>query len=236
MNSRTFSPIILHNSSSHTPVEPPKVIKQDYSFEEYIKRYPQDYRSDMGDDNDDDDNNESEEESDEEEWDDERNEQEILNELQRIKGTNNKQPVVITKRPSTPPLIPTYLSSSMKNSSSSTTTDYMNKMTLDLMMNPHYLSKANPEAFQRKVEQAQRILKHRREIYKKMDDCFVAMDNLASGNGRDDVDLDIQSGFLHFAKTVLLNIQQQHAGKSGTEPIFSVCNDIYSSFYPEEER
>ena len=197
------------------------------------------YKSDMGDDNDDDDdNNDSEEEEwDEEEWDDKRNEQEIFNDL-RSKETKNKQPVVITKRSYTPPLIPTYLTSSMKNSSSSSsTTDYINKMTLDLMMNPHYLSKANPEAFQRKVEQAQRILKNRREIYKKMDDCFVALDILASGNKQDyDTDLDIQTGFIHFAKTVLLNVQQQHAGKSGSEPIFSVCNDIYSSFYPEEER
>lgn len=224
MMPRTFSPIILQKN----PVEIPKVVKQDYSLENYIGKnhFEEDGSSSSSSCNtddyeDDDEDGDGEEDEDDEVWKDANSKDEYLNDLQI---GQNKQPVV-TKRSSTPPI---FLASSYNAN------DYMNKMTLDLMMNPHYLSKANPEAFQKKIEQAQRILKHRREIYKTMGDCFEALEHLTSGKQQDEIDLDVQTGFLHFAKTVLLNIQQQHAGKSGTEPIFSVCNDIHSSFYPDK--
>ena len=220
MKPRTFSPNIIHR----TPVEIPKVVKQDYSLEAYKTFQSEDDEEDDNDDDNDDD----------EEWDDERGEEEILNDYL----PKNKHPVVIKKRSLTPPLSNYLNFSSISSSKSSNlpnfdTTDYMNKMTLDLMMNPHYLSKANPEAFQRKIEQAQRILKHRRDIYKTFGDCFDALENLVHENKEDNIDLDVQTGFLHFAKTVLLNIQQQNAGKSEKEPIFSVCNDVHSSFFTD---
>ena len=188
------------------PVEIPKVIGREYSLDAYTDMNPSEENSSDVEDDDD-----SEEDDDDSEEDDE---EMMCNE----------------------PLKNHLLSNNTPPSSAMNATEYMNKMTLDLMMNPHYLSKANPEAFQRKKEQAQRILKHQREIYKTMDVCFDALARMVSGNGQDDIDLDVQTGFLHFAKTVLLNIQQQNAGKSGNEPIFSVCNDIHSSFYPDEER
>lgn len=215
MKSRTFTPIILHN----TPVDIPKVVKQNY-----LTKTEPDHIYDE-----EDESNSSISTDDYEDGQEWSNDDDGEEETEELKETPKK--VHVFKRSLTPPL---FISTANPKTNLSSTTEILNKMTLDLMMNPQYMSKANPEAFQRKIEQAQRILKHRREIYKTFGECFDALENIVLENKQDDIDLDIQSGFLHFAKMVLLNIQQQqHVGKSGTEPIFSTCNDIHSSFYPD---
>lgn len=189
------------NSKKFLPIEPPKIIKQNYFSDTLIDLNPSNENSDFeNDDEDDDDENDNDDDDDDEE---------IIQE--------NYSPRVIQD------LTSPFVNVSEKN-------NYLNKMTLDLMINPHYLSKANPDAFQKKREQAQRILKNRKEIYQTLDDCFSSLENLISNNDDENIDLDIQTGFLHFAKTVLLNKQQ--TGKTDTEPIFSTCNDVFSSFYP----
>jgi len=203
MESKTFSPIIF----SKTPVVNPKIIKQGYSLDKFT-----------------DTNSVEEEKDNDEQYQDDYEDDD--DDYEDDYDYDEKPPVLINKLFSSSPIVNRSSSSSNYDS-----TNYMNKMTLDLMMNPHYLAKANPSAFQKKVEQAQHILKYRREIYKTMNDCFDALENLVNGNENDNIDLDVQTGFMHFAKSTMFNIQR-FSGKSDTEPIFSVCNDIHSSFYP----
>lgn len=103
----------------------------------------------------------------------------------------------------------------------------LDKLTLDLMVNPMFLSQTNVDSYKHKKEQHVRILKHKRDILKTVEKCFEALGEPDSYKRMKigGVNLDIQNSFEHFAKLVLLDVVGSSKNADNQE-IFSNCHDV----------
>ena len=103
----------------------------------------------------------------------------------------------------------------------------LDKLTLDLMVNPMFLSQTNVDSYKHKKEQHVRILKHKRDILKTVEKCLEALGEPDSYKRMKigGVNLDIQNSFEHFAKLVLLDVVGSSKNADNQE-IFSNCHDV----------
>ena len=103
----------------------------------------------------------------------------------------------------------------------------LDKLTLDLMVNPMFLSRTNMDSYKQKKEQHARILKHKRDILKIVEKCLEALGEPDSYKRMKigGVNLDIQNSFEHFAKLVLLDVVSSSKNADNQE-IFSNCHDV----------
>lgn len=115
----------------------------------------------------------------------------------------------------------------MEKTGSMGTMTSLDKLTLDLMVNPMFLSQTNVDSYKQKKEQHARILKHRRDILKTVEKCLEALGEQDSYKRMKigGVNLDIQNSFEHFAKLVLLDVVGSSKNADNQE-IFSNCHDV----------
>lgn len=115
----------------------------------------------------------------------------------------------------------------MEKTGSMGTMTSLDKLTLDLMVNPMFLSQTNVDSYRQKKEQHARILKHRRDILKVVEKCLEALGEQDSYKRMKigGVNLDIQNSFEHFAKLVLLDVVGSSKNADNQE-IFSNCHDV----------
>lgn len=115
----------------------------------------------------------------------------------------------------------------MENTGSMGNMTSLDKLTLDLMVNPMFLSRTNVDSYKQKKEQNIRIIKHKRDILKVVEKCFEALGEQDSYKRMKigGVNLDIQNSFEHFAKMVLLDVVGSSKNADNQE-IFSNCHDV----------
>ena len=115
----------------------------------------------------------------------------------------------------------------METTGSMGTMNSLDKLTLDLMVNPMFLSRTNVDSYKQKKDQHIRIIKHKRDILKVVEKCFEALGEPDSYKRMKigGVNLDIQNSFEHFAKMVLLDVVSSSKNADNQE-IFSNCHDV----------